>query len=356
MQALVWLGPRDMVQRAEPIPQLVRGEVLISVAVAGICGSELSGFLGHNSLRVPPLIMGHECAGEVVEGAGETFATGDIAAVGTLVTFNPLIACGTCDRCLAGRPNLCRERRLVGAHRPGGFAQFVAVPARQCYPLPDLLSAVAGALVEPFACAIRAVALADVQARGRLLILGAGPIGLCALAAARAQGVEQVIVSDVMPRRLETALRWGACEVINAREQEVIAFLRDRYPEGLDSVIDAVGATPVRAQAIQAVRPGGRVVLIGLHNEESIVPANYIIRQEITLIGSFAYTQTDFIQSIDMLARGVVKPEGDWIEERPLGDGPAAFAELVDGKAKAAKIVLTLGSPAGRSIKAEMQQ
>jgi threonine dehydrogenase-like Zn-dependent dehydrogenase len=356
MQALVWLGPRDMVQRAEPIPQLARGEVLISVAAAGICGSELSGFLGHNSLRVPPLIMGHECAGEVVEGAGETFATGDVAAVGTLITFNPLIACDTCDRCLAGRPNLCRERRLIGAHRPGGFAQYLAVPARQCYPLPDQLSAVAGALVEPFACAIRAVALADVQPHERLLILGAGPIGLCALAAARAQGVERVIVSDLMPRRLEIALRWGACEVINAREQEVSAFLRDLYPGGVDSVIDAVGATPVRTQAIRAVRPGGRVVLIGLHDEESIVPANYLIRQEITLTGSFAYTQTDFIQSIDLLARGVVKPDGDWLEERPLGDGPAAFAELVDGKARAAKIVLNLGSPTGRSTNTEMHQ
>jgi L-iditol 2-dehydrogenase len=345
MQALVWLGPRDMVLHTEPMPQLAPGEVLISVAATGICGSELSGFLGHNSLRVPPLIMGHECAGEVVQGAGEKFATGDIAAVGSLITFNPLIACGTCDRCLAGRPNLCRHRQLIGAHRPGGFAQYVAVPARQCYPLPDQLSLVAGTLVEPLACSIRAVALAGVQPRERLLILGAGPIGLCALAAARTQGVEQIVVSDVATQRLEVALRWGACEVVNAREQEVVAFVRDRYPGGVDSVIDAVGAAPVRTQAIRAVCPGGRVVLIGLHDEESMLPANFLIRQEITLAGSFAYTETDFTQAIDLLARGVVQPNGDWLEERPLGDGPAAFAELVDGKASATKIVLTVASP-----------
>src|ERR1700722_4440533 len=119
MQALVWLGPREMVERAEPVPQPALGEVLISVAATGICGSELSGFLGHNSLRVPPLIMGHECAGEVVQGAGETFATGETAGIGTRITFNPLIACGTCDRCRAGRPNLCRQRPLIGAPRPG---------------------------------------------------------------------------------------------------------------------------------------------------------------------------------------------------------------------------------------------
>ena len=344
MQALVWLGPRNMVQRAEPIPKLAADEVLISVGAVGICGSELSGFLGHNSLRVPPLTMGHECAGQIVQATGGTFATGEIATVGTRVTFNPLVVCGTCDRCLSGRSNLCRRRQLVGAHRPGAFAQYVAIPSRQCYALPEHLSLVAGSLTEPLACSIRAVALTEVKPQELLLILGAGPIGLCALAAARARGVEQIIISDVAPQRLEIARRWGAIDVINAREQDVVAFVQDRYPVGVDCVIDAVGATPVRAQAIRAVMPGGRVVLIGLHDEESVLPANYIIRQEITVTGSFAYTDEDFSQAIDLLIRGVVQPSADWLEERPLSDGPAAFAELVDGKARTAKIVLTVST------------
>ena len=347
MQALVWLGPREMVERAEPMPQPAAGEVLISVGAVGICGSELSGFLGHNSLRVPPLIMGHEGAGRVVRAAGETFATGDIAAVGTRVTFNPLIVCGTCDRCLTGRSNLCRHRQLVGAHRPGAFAQYVAVPARQCYPLPERLSLVAGSLAEPLACSLRAVALAGVQPHQRLLILGAGPIGLCALAAARARGVEQIIISDVAPQRLKIALRWGARDAINAREQDLAVFVQERYPGGIDCVIDAVGATPVRTQAIRAVLPGGRVELIGLHDEESVLPANYLIRQEIAITGSFGYTETDFTQAMDLLVRGVVQPSVDWLEERPLSDGPSTFAELVDGKARAAKIVLTMAAPLG---------
>jgi len=345
MQALVWLGPRDMVQRAEPVPQLAAGEVLISVGAVGICGSELSGFLGHNSLRVPPLIMGHECAGQVLQVTEGLFATGEVATIGARVTFNPLIVCGTCDRCLAGRSNLCRRRQLVGAHRPGGFAQYVAVPARQCYPLPEHLSLVAGSLAEPLACSIRAVVHSGVKPQERLLILGAGPIGLCALAAAQVQGVEEIIVSDVAPHRLEIAKRWGAREVINAREQDVVAFIQERYPGGVNSVIDAVGATPVRAQAIRAVVPGGRVVLIGLHDEESVLPANYMIRQEITVIGSFAYTDADFANSLDLLVRGVVQPSEDWLEERPLSAGPSAFAELVEGKARAAKIVLTPAIP-----------
>ena len=342
MQALVWLGPRDMAHRAEPMPKPADGEVLISVGAVGICGSELGGFLGHNSLRVPPLIMGHESAGQVVQVTSGTFATGEAATVGARVTFNPLVVCGNCDRCASGKSNLCRRRQLVGAHRPGAFAQYVAVPARQCYPLPESLSLVAGSLAEPLACSLRAVALSGVKPEERLLILGAGPIGLCAVAVARAQGVEQIIISDVAPQRLEMARRWSASEAINAREQDVVAFVHERYPGGVDCVIDAVGATPVRTQAIRAVVPGGRVVLIGLHDEESVLPANYLIRQEITVTGSFAYTEDDFAQAIDLLMRGVVQPGVDWLEERPLSEGPAAFAELVDGKAKAAKIVLTV--------------
>jgi threonine dehydrogenase-like Zn-dependent dehydrogenase len=345
MDALVWLGPRDMVQRAEPLPRLADGEVLVAVGAVGICGSELSGFLGHNSLRVPPLIMGHECAGRIVETTTGTLATGQPATVGTRVTFNPLVVCGTCDRCRTGWTNLCRRRQLVGAHRPGAFAQFVAVPTTQCYLLPDHLSLVAGALAEPLACSIHAVVLASVQSNQSLLVLGAGPIGLCAVAAARAQGIEQILVSDVAPQRLEIARRWGARTVINVREQNVVAAVQERCPGGVDSVIDAVGATAVRQQAIQAVVPGGRVVLIGLHDEESMFPANYLVRQEIALTGSFAYTEADFAQAVELLVRGVVQPSADWLEERPLSDGPTAFAELVDGRAKAAKIVLIVAPP-----------
>lgn len=355
MQALVWLGPRNMVQRAEPMPQLAAAEVLISVGAVGICGSELSGFLGHNSLRVPPLIMGHECAGQVVQVTEGTFATGEAAAVGARVTFNPLVVCGACDRCLASRSNLCRRRQLVGAHRPGAFAQYVAVPARQCYPIPGHLSLVAASLAEPLACSIRAVAHSKVKPQERLLILGAGPIGLCALAAAHAQGVEQIIVSDVDSRRLEFAQRWGAHYVINAREQDVVAFVQERYPGGVDSVIDAVGATSVRTQAIRSVVPGGRVVLIGLHDEESVLPANYLIRQEIAVTGSFAYTDADFAKAVDFLARGIVKPSADWLEERPLSDGPSAFVELVDGQARAAKIVLTTAVSVDTTIETQPQ-
>lgn len=340
MDALVWLGPREMEMQREMVPELRPGEVLIAVRAAGICGSELSGYLGQNSLRVPPLIMGHEAAGEVVASTEGTFADGSPARSGTRVTFNPLVSCGACDRCQAGLTHLCRQRQLIGAHRPGAFAQFVAVPAAQCHPLPADFPETLAALTEPLACSLRAVKLTQVRPEQSLLILGAGPIGLFALIAARAEGIQRVYVSDLSQSRLEVARQWGATETIHAQQQDVLARLQELVPGGTDTVIDAVGANVTRAQAIQAVVPGGTVVFIGLHDETSSLAANYLVRQEITLRGSFSYDQSDFKHAFDLLTHGLLQAGTDWLEERPLAAGPASFAELVDGKVAATKIVL----------------
>ena len=341
MKALVWLGPEDLQMRDVALPELAPGEVLIETSAVGICGSELSGYLGHNSLRRPPLIMGHEAAGRILKtGDATTLADGTTAQVGTRVTFNPLIVCGTCDRCRAGFNNLCRHRQLVGAARPGAFALFVAVPAGQCWSLPDTLSDLAASLTEPLACAVRAVSLAHLAPGNSLLILGAGPIGLFCLAVARSLGIEEVIVSDMLPSRLAIAEQWGATAVLNARTTNVVQTVQDMSHGGATAVIDAVGATATRAQAVQAVVPGGRVVFIGLHDEESPLATNYLIRQEITITGCFGYSQQDFARAFTLLQAGVIQPSADWLEERPLAEGAAAFAELVKGTANATKIVL----------------
>jgi threonine dehydrogenase-like Zn-dependent dehydrogenase len=347
MRALVWLGPSDMREQSVPIPEPASGEVIIEVDAVGICGSELSGYLGQNSLRRPPLIMGHEAAGCIVKmhdsaTGSVTFADGNTGQVGSRVTFNPLISCGTCNRCRAGLANLCYNRQLIGAARPGAFARFVAVPAAQCWAVPDTLSDVAAALVEPLACAVRAVALSHIVPGQSLLILGAGPIGLLCLTVARAQGIENVLISDLAPSRLAIAQRWGASAVLNARERDVVATAKAAAPEGIAAVIDAVGTNMTRAQAIQAVVPGGRVVFIGLHNEESPLATNYVIRQEITIAGSFGYNDPDFASALMMLREGIVQPTPDWLEERPLSDGPRSFEELVKGTATATKIMLRI--------------
>lgn len=340
MESLVWLGPREMEMQHTAIPEPRPGEVLIAVRAAGICGSELSGYLGQNSLRVPPLIMGHEAAGEVIQSTEGTFADGSPARTGVRVTFNPLVTCGECDRCRAGLTNLCRQRQLIGAHRAGAFAEFVAVPAKQCHPLPDDLSETIASLTEPLACSLRAVKLTQVRPEQSLLILGAGPIGLFALIAARAEGIQRVYVSDLSESRLEVARQWGASETINIRERDVLATMQEITPGGADTVIDAVGAGATRAQAVQAVVPGGNAVFIGLHDETSSLAANYLVRQEITIRGSFSYDQSDFKRAFDLLSQGLLQSGTDWLEERRLAQGPTSFAELVDGQVAATKIVL----------------
>jgi threonine dehydrogenase-like Zn-dependent dehydrogenase len=323
-----------------PVPVPGDHELLLEVAAVGICGSELSGYLGHNSLRVPPLIMGHEFSARVVQAGNGRLADGSLPLPGQMVTVNPLISCGECDLCTRNLPNLCRSRRLIGAHRSGGFARYVAVPAAQCWPLPHGMGDVAGALVEPLACAVRAVRHADWHTTEPLLILGAGAIGLCCLKVARADHSAEIVISDVVDARLHVAAAWGATVAINGRAADAEQQLRAALPVGAVTVIDAVGSNTTRALALQLVRPGGRVVYIGLHDEASPLAANYLVRQEINIQGSFSYTPADFAEAISLLEAGAVMPSDVWLEDRPLRDGAAAFAGLVDGSITSPKIIL----------------
>ncbi|HHY56057.1 MAG TPA: alcohol dehydrogenase catalytic domain-containing protein [Chloroflexi bacterium] len=340
MDALVWTAPGHLEVQSQPAPCPGADEVLLEVAAVGICGSELSGFLGANSLRVPPLVMGHEFSARIVEIGGGVLANGAAPVIGQRVTVNPLIACGVCTVCRAGLPNLCPHRRIIGAHRAGAFARYVAAPTAQCWPLPAAVSDQAGALVEPLACAVRAVQHAQWQGDGPLLILGAGTIGLLCLAVAQREKRGAIVISDRIDARLHLALAWGATQAVNGRSAEAEAQLRSILPDGAACVIDAVGADATRALALRCVRPGGRIVYIGLHDETSPLAANYLVRQEIAIQGSFSYTPTDFACAIDLLAEGSISPSPTWIEERPLTEGMAAFVGLLDGSLTLPKIML----------------
>ncbi len=340
MNALVWTGARAMELRHQPVPTPAAGEVLIEVGSVGICGSELSGYLGHNSLRKPPLIMGHEAAGTVVMVNEGAFADNSPARTGVRVAFNPLVSCGSCDRCSLGLENICRTRKVIGAHRAGAFARFVTVPATLCSILPDTLSFTAGSLIEPLACSLRAVNMTQANPDKTLLIIGAGPIGLFCLAAARAAGFKRIAISDISESRLETARRWGASDAINAAKEDVAVTAHSIRAGGVDTVIDAVGMHLTREQAVKAVIPGGRVVYIGLHEEASPLAANYLIRQEISVIGTFGYTKADFASALTLLEQKEVQPTSDWLDERPLSAGRESFEELINGTSKFAKIIL----------------
>ncbi len=339
MRAAIWHGPRQIRIEGTPRPVAREDEVRLRVAFAGICGSELSGYLGQNSLRRPPLIMGHEFVG-TVEQVGS--AVGGFA-IGERVTVNPMVPDGTCVMCRNGHEHLCLNRSLLGAHRPGAFAEYVAAPAKACYHLPETIDNLTGTLVEPLACAVRAVGLAGVTVGGRVLILGAGPIGLLALAVARRAGATVLAISDVNPARLAVAREWGATHTIDPREQDLAAVITETT-EGLgcDAAIDAVGLPMTRQQAIGAVRAGGRVIFLGLHEDETSVPANTIVRSEITVQGSFCYTQVNFTTALRLLQTGLLPAAESWLTIRTLEEADASFAQLIDAPADLIKIVLRL--------------
>ncbi|MCS6828816.1 MAG: alcohol dehydrogenase catalytic domain-containing protein [Caldilinea sp.] len=341
METLVWLGPRCMEMQLQPTPTPGQDEVLVEVTAVGVCGSELSGYLGRNSLRRPPLVMGHEFGGRIVRVGGGALANGEAPSPGRRVVVNPLIGCGACRLCCSGLPNLCPHRQIIGAHRPGAFARYVCAPAAQCWPLSDVVSDWVAALVEPLACALRGVHHVQWQPeKGPLLILGAGPIGLFCLAVAHQEQPEgAILVSDRIERRLQQAQQWGASATVDggdAAERD----LRSLLPEGAAAVIDAVGSDATRKLAVQLVQPGGCVLFIGLHDESSPLEANYLVRQEIVIRGSFAYTPADFAAALGLLETGLIAPAPTWLEERPLHEGAQIFAGLIDGAITTPKVIL----------------
>lgn len=334
LRALIWHGPRAMTLETVPAPRPGPDEALLRPLAVGICGSELSGYLGENSLRRPPLIMGHEFCAVV-----EAVPAGAPLSVGDRVVVNPLLTCGECPACRRGAENLCSARRIVGAAVPGAFADLLAVPLQACLPAPAGLADDLVAMAEPLACSVRAVEQARPELGDAVLVIGAGAIGLFAAAVARRAGAGLVAVADPNPARLRTARDWGATHLLEAAGDVPAEVRRLSGGLGADVAIDAVGLEATRRTALRAARPGGRVVFIGLHEAESALPVNEIVREEAEVRGSFCYRRHSFSRALSLLREGLL-PEGPWLEARPLEAGPAAFEELLGGRVPASKIVL----------------
>jgi len=325
--------------RDVPEPSLADDEVLLRVAYAGICGSELSGYLGHNALRKPPLIMGHEFAGEIVALGSRTQQINPAISVGMNVTVNPLLSCGVCEMCIRGLNQLCRERKLIGAHRPGAFTEYVNVPASLALPLPAGMSLETGALTEPVAVAVRIGELVG-QVHGEdTLVVGAGPIGLLALEALQLRGSKRVFISDLDPDRLAMGAALGG-EPLDPRSVDVVQTIRNATNGwGVAAAVDAVGTAGTRAQAISATRSAGTVILTGLHEETSAIPAADVIRREIVLRGGFSYTPANFKEALRRLETEEMHL-APWITQAPLKEGGMWFERLVNAPGNVSKVLL----------------
>ncbi len=327
MKALVYTGACTLDIRDEPKPRPQADETLVRVDAAGICGSDLHAWHGHDERRVPPLILGHELAGTVVDGP----------MAGQRVAINPLVGCGRCRDCLEGEANLCSQRDLLGLGRPGGFAEFVAAPTSNLFALPDDLGSVEASLMEPTAVAVHAVALAERLARrpvseSPVLVIGGGAIGVLAALILRDKGVPEMVIAETAAPRRAMLEGLGFADVINPIDTPA----RDNH---FDLVVDAVGSGATRRDSSRCCRSGGVISHIGLQDNKDGLDTRRLTLAEIVFAGNYTYTPRDLTVSLDLLRRGALGSL-DWVETRPLDAGAASFETLAGGTATAAKIIL----------------
>lgn len=313
MQAIVYTGPLELTVMDVPEPELGPGEVVIEVRAVGICGSELEGFASQSPFRVPPLIMGHEFAGTRVD-------------TGEPVVVNPLVSCGVCDLCRRGLTNICRKRQILGIHRPGGYAERVAVPIENCVVVSDSVAFATLALTEPLANAVHALRLVQTHDSWpqRVGIIGCGTVGLAIGLIARTRGIPQIEISDLSADRLAFARRSGL-EPVDAR-------LRGEY----DVVFDTVGSAATRGASLRHIRPGGSAVWVGLHGPEADLDGQMMIRNETRVLTTFCYDHHDFVIAASLAQR----LEPDWLALHPMGTGDKVFLDLLNGPVAAIKSML----------------
>jgi L-iditol 2-dehydrogenase len=344
MKALLLSEYKHLALTDLPTPAPGAGEVLIQVAACGICGSDVHGYDGGSGRSIPPIVMGHEAAGVVAALGGGAPSY----RVGERVTFDSTVYCGGCEFCRRGEVNLCEYRQVVGVscgeyRRAGAFAEYVTVPERILYRLPDKLSFSDAAMLEAASVAIHAVRVAEVAGGETALVIGAGMIGLLILQAARASGCSRIFVADVDATRLELARSLGADAVIesagDSRESLTSRIEELTGGRGVDLVFEAVGRPETVASAIDCTRKGGTVALVGNISPEVSIPLQKVVTRQIRLQGSCA-SAGEYPQAMDWVAEGKIKVAPLITAVAPLAEGPSWFARLYAREPNLMKVVL----------------
>lgn len=337
MKAVVFPNARQIEIQQIADPQCAPDEVIISVTSCGICGTDLHIYRDEYMSEFP-LVPGHEFHGTVVEVGKEV----QYLKVGDRVTADPNLYCGKCSRCRNEQSNQCLNLQAVGVTRNGAFAEYVNVPERACYPIPDSMTAQQATFVEPLACVVYALRRMRVYPADRVLIIGAGPMGLLLVQALRHNGASLITVMEKQKHRLEMAKQMGANAIVEAGTDQT-EHLRDLSPDGFDVVIDATGIPAVIQNAFNYLKPRGQFLQFGvapIGGKIEIEPYA-IFRNDWTIIGSFALCYT-FEPSIDWLANGVIDVNPLVSHVVPLDQ----FAEVFEmfGKGETLKVHLTMGA------------
>ena len=341
MKAAVLHAADDLRVEEVPVPIPGPDDVLVRVRACGICASDVHYFV-HGRIGTyvveQPMILGHELAGDVVAaGANVSRPT-----IGTRVALEPGVTCGRCRMCKAGRYNLCPDVRFYATPPvQGAMSEYAVIRADFAYPLPDAASYEHGALCEPISVGIHCCNLTDVRPGDTVVILGAGPIGLTAVLAARQRGARQVIVSDIYPARLGVARRFGAVPVDVGHEdlQQVVMDLTEG--QGADALFDTSGVRAVIEAAPDLMRKGGAIAIVGLPADDSVTYRMLkIVDRELSIHGVFRYANT-YPAAVALVASGLFPVDDVVTDHFPIDDAVAGFRTALDAKDRAIKVMVT---------------
>lgn len=341
MKALVYTQPYRLEYSDFPDPAVGEDDVLIRVKACGICGSDVHGFTGKTGRRLPPLIMGHEAAG-IVEDVGKNVA---VFEKGDRVCFDSTVYCNECEPCRNGSYNRCESRQVLGVSVPGfkrhgAFAEYVSVPWWIVSKIPDDLSFVHSALLEPASIGTHAANRAPISSGDAVVIIGVGTIGLFILQACRLRGAAKVFAVDINEYRLELAAGLGADKLINPLKLDLKeTILKETENRGADVTFEAVGYAQTFGHAVSVTKTGGHLVAVGNLEKKAEFDLQELVARELTFTGSYA-SAGEFRDCIERVASGKINVEPLISDVLPLADGPSAFDRLLKAEENLLKIVL----------------
>jgi L-iditol 2-dehydrogenase len=341
MKALVLKEYRHLVIEEVDVPTLSPDEVLVRVRACGICGSDVHGMDGSSGRRIPPIIMGHEAAGEISAVGSEVRDW----KVSDRVTFDSTVYCGECWFCRRGQINLCDQRRVLGVscgdyRRHGAFAEYVAVPQRILYRLPEKLSFEQAAMVEAVSVAVHAVKRMPLADDATVLVVGTGMIGLLVVQALRAAGQKQIVAVDLDESRLSLAAKMGASRIIQANDTSLMEKIRTYTGgRGADAAFEVVGLPQTVKLAIDSIRKGGSVTLVGNLKPQVELPLQTVVTRELTLLGTCA-SAGEYPACLDLIASGKINVTAFISAAAPLEEGAQWFDRLYAGEKGLMKVLL----------------
>lgn len=338
MKAIVIDKPYEVEIRDVPMPTVGEGEALLRVLYVGICGADVASYTGNQPFTTYPRIPGHEFSAEIIEipENDKGLKKGDV------VTCNPYFNCGKCYSCERGHVNCCTDNRTMGVQRDGAFCEYISMPVERIYPGMGL-TAQELALIEPFSISRHAISRAAIRPTDSVLIVGAGPIGLFALLAAK-QFAEKIAVADVLNNRLNLAMSYGADGVVNTATEDIAKFTEEFTDgRGFDVCIEACGRPETFLMCIDEAAYAANIILIGNGKRETTFLHSIILKKELNIFGSRNAMKQDFLDNIELAASGKVDVMKMVSGVYEMDKAAEAFDALAHNKGDLAKLLIRIG-------------